>query len=164
MIQQARMIQKGGYSVLIPDLRAHGDSEGDTVTGDMEVYDVLGAIEYLATRSDVDANQIGILGVSFGALVALRAARQSKAIRAVVLESIGPANLDDHGGHPTTFWRWINYPFNWLLFKLFDLMSRAETKEGVIEALRLIYPRPVLLISTGRGKEKYFIRSLYEAA
>jgi pimeloyl-ACP methyl ester carboxylesterase len=164
MSHQARVLRKAGYSVLMPDLRAHGDSEGDSISGALEGYDVLGALDYLATRPDVDMKQVGILGVSFGALVALRAARQTKAIRAVVLDSIGPANLVDHGGRPKTVQRWINYPFNWLIYTLFDLMSGVQQEEGVIEALRLVYPRPVLLISTGRGKEQYFIRKFYEAA
>ena len=43
-------------------------------------------------------------------------------------------------------------------------MSGVAADEGVIDALRLIYPRPVLLISTGRGKEQYFMRRFYEAA
>jgi len=164
MSYQARMLQKAGYNVLMPDLRAHGDSEGDTVTGALEVNDVLGALDYLRTRRDVDADQIGILGVSYGALVALRAASETQAIRAVVLESIGPARLEDHGGRPTTLRRWINLPFNWLLYRLFDFMSGVGDCEGVLGSLHLIFPRPVLFISTGRGKERYFMRAFHEAA
>ena len=164
MSYQARMLQKAGYSVLMPDLRGHGDSEGDTITGVLEVNDILGALEYLETRPDVDADRIGILGISFGALVALRTATQTKSIRAVVLESMGPAILDDHGGRPTTLRRWINYPINWFMYKLFDFMSGVETRDGVVDSLHLIYPRPVLFISTGRGKEQYFMRMFYEAA
>ena len=43
-------------------------------------------------------------------------------------------------------------------------MSGVDTGEGVLESIHLIYPRPVLFISTGRGKEQYFMRSFYEAA
>jgi hypothetical protein len=34
----------------------------------------------------------------------------------------------------------------------------------VVESLHLIYPRPVLFISTGRGKEQYFVRRFYDTA
>jgi pimeloyl-ACP methyl ester carboxylesterase len=161
---QARMFSKAGYSVFMPELRGHGDSDGDTITGVQEINDIIGAIEYLESRPDVDANQIGILGVSFGAIVALKAAAEIKSIRAVVLESIGPATLSDHGGRPKTLKRWINYPYNWLLYKLFNFMCGVEVEEGVIDSLHLIYPRPILFIATGRGKERYFMRMFFEAA
>lgn len=164
MMNQARLLHKAGYSVMMPDLRAHGDSEGDTITGVWEVHDILGALEYLKNRPDVDVSQVGILGISFGAQVALQAAAKTKAIRAVVLESMGPATLADHGGRPTTLRRWVNYPINWLLYMLFDIISGISQRKGVVETLHLIYPRPVLFISTGRGKEQYFMRLFYEAA
>jgi pimeloyl-ACP methyl ester carboxylesterase len=164
MMHQARLLNKAGYSVMMPDLRAHGDSEGDTITGVWEVNDILGALEYLDTRSDVTVDQVGILGISFGAQVALQAAAKTKSIRAVVLESMGPATLADHGGWPTTLRRWVNYPLNWLLYALFDFISGVHQRNGVIETLHLIYPRPILFISTGRGKEKYFMRLFFDAA
>jgi pimeloyl-ACP methyl ester carboxylesterase len=112
----------------------------------------------------VDVSRVGILGVSFGAQVALQAAREIKSIRAVVLESIGPVTINDHGGRPRTFWSWINYPVNWLLYLLFDFMSGINDREGVMDALRWVYPRPILFVSTGRGKEQYFMRRFYQAA
>lgn len=164
MSYPARLLQKAGYNVLLFDFRAHGDSQGDTITGTMEVNDVFGALDYLAGRPDVDASQVGILGVSYGAVIALYAASQTPAIKAVILESIGPAVLADHGGRPETFRRWINFPFNWLTYSLFDFMSGVERRDGVFELLHLIYPRPVLFISTGRGTERYFVRRFYDAA
>jgi uncharacterized protein len=161
---QARMLWNAGYSVFMPDLRGHGNSAGDTITRVLEINDVYGAMEYLESRSDVNAEQVGVLGVSFGALVALKAAARIKSIRAVILESMGPAILDDHGGRPVTLKRWINYPYNWFNYKLFDFMCGVKATEGVIDSLRLIYPRPMLFISTGRGKERYFMRMFYEAA
>jgi pimeloyl-ACP methyl ester carboxylesterase len=161
---QARFLQKAGYNVLLFDFRAHGDSQGDTITGTMEDNDIFGALDYLASRPDVDANQVGVLGVSYGAVIALYAASQSPAIKVVVLESIRPATIADHCGQPETLKRWINYPFIWLLYSLFDFMSGVEKREGVVELLHLIYPRPVLFISTGRGKEQYFAHKFYDAA
>lgn len=164
MSYQARMLNKNGYNVLMPDMRAHGESDGDTITGVLEVNDVLGALDYLTTRPDVDEEQVGILGVSFGALVALRSASDNNAIRALVLESIGPAKLTDHGGRPTTLRDWINYSYNWLLYQLFDFMSGVVADKGVVDSLHTIYPRPVLFISTGRGKERTFMRIFFDVA
>jgi fermentation-respiration switch protein FrsA (DUF1100 family) len=77
---------------------------------------------------------------------------------------MGPATLADHGGQPQTIQRWVNYPLNGLLYLLFDFMSGVSEREGVLDALHWVYPRPVLFISTGRGKERYFMRKFYEAA
>ena len=43
-------------------------------------------------------------------------------------------------------------------------MSGVKADEGVLDSLHSIYPRPVLFISTGRGKERAFMRSFYDAA
>jgi pimeloyl-ACP methyl ester carboxylesterase len=51
------------------DLRNHGQSaSGGPVTfGLQESNDLLGALDYLATRSDVDQHRIGVVGFSVGA-------------------------------------------------------------------------------------------------
>ena len=164
MAKHARMFAAAGYHVLLPDLRAHGNSEGDTITDISGADDILAAVDYLRTRSDGDVEGVAALGISFGALAVLHAARQTDAIRAIVLESIGPAALADHGGKPQTLRRWITYPFNWLQYKIFDFMCGFEENKGVIESLRCIYPRPVMFISTGVSKERYFMRLFYKAA
>jgi fermentation-respiration switch protein FrsA (DUF1100 family) len=80
------------------------------------------------------------------------------------LESIGPATLDDHGGRPTSLIRWLNYPINWTIYALNNLMSGTRGVEGVIEALQGLNDCAVMLISTGRGKERYFMRMFAQAA
>lgn len=164
MLNQLRLLAFDGFGVLALDLRAHGDSEGDTITGVTEANDVLGALDYLKTRTDVDADKIGALGVSLGAVVVLRAARISGELRAIVLESLGPITLNDHGGRPQTLRRWINYPINWFMYKLGDWMCGVMPPEGIMEALPRLWPRPVLLISTGTRLEQHFNRLFIEAA
>jgi fermentation-respiration switch protein FrsA (DUF1100 family) len=162
MMFQARPLVQAGYNILLVDLRAHGASEGDTIDGVHEANDILGAIDYLGTRLDVDASKIGVLGVSLGALTVLHAALETDAIRALILEGIGPTCLDDHGGKPVTLKRKINYPINWLMYKFGDFISNTKP-ECNTQALRRL-GRPVLIISTGRGKEQYFSRLLFAAA
>ena len=75
MIYHAAALASYGYSALIFDLRGHGASQGDVCTGGIEeANDVLGAVDYLLSREDVDPNQIGALGISLGAQCALRGA------------------------------------------------------------------------------------------
>lgn len=164
MLNHARALAFDDYGVLMIDLRAHGGSEGDTVNGVHEAEDVLAGVEYLKTRADVDADKIGAVGVSLGAATVLRAARRSESIRAVILEGMGPVCLADHGGPPKTFRRKFNYPINWLTYRLMDWMCGEKITEGLTEALPRIWPRPVMLIAAGQGREIYFNRIFYAAA
>ena len=62
----ARFLVRRGIAVLGYDKRGVGGSTGDWKTASFEVLagDVVAAFTYLKTRSDVDASQIGLLGVS----------------------------------------------------------------------------------------------------
>ncbi len=82
----ARLINKG-FNVLLFDLRAHGDSDGDRISGGyFERLDVLGAYDFLVQKG-VPPDRIGLLGFSMGAGVSLLAAAEEPAIRAVVADS-----------------------------------------------------------------------------
>jgi dienelactone hydrolase len=162
MMFHARPLVQAGYNVLMVDLRAHGISEGDTIDGVHEANDILGAVDYLKTRLDVDADKIGVLGISLGAHTVLHAALQTDAIRVLILEGIGPTCLEDHGGKPTTLRRKINYPINWLTYKYADFISGTKPESNASALGRL--NRPILVISTGKGMEQHFTRLLFAAA
>jgi pimeloyl-ACP methyl ester carboxylesterase len=163
MLLHAEFLADAGYSVFMIDLRAHGSSDGDTSTyGLREADDVAGAVDYLLHRLDVDARKIGVLGISLGAQAALRGALTSEHIRALVLEGLGPVALCDHGGTPNSLQRWINYPFNWLYYRVYEFMIGGRDI-SVLEAIGKIAPRPILLIASG-AKDIYFNRLFYQAA
>jgi fermentation-respiration switch protein FrsA (DUF1100 family) len=85
---QAVWLRRAGYGVLLFDLRASGESGGNTVTfGYREADDVLGAADYLAGRGDTDPARTGVLGESLGAATAIIAAGRSRAFAAVVADS-----------------------------------------------------------------------------
>jgi uncharacterized protein len=88
MLSHAAFLHDAGYSLLLLDLRACGDSGGAAVTlGGKERDDVQAAIAYLLTRADVDPNGIGVLGLSLGGALAILAACDARVVRAVVAES-----------------------------------------------------------------------------
>lgn len=92
----AAPLVSAGYSVLLMDLRAHGSSDGDTSTyGVLEAHDVAGAVDYLLAQGNVDPDKIGVFGISLGAQAAFRGALYTPAIRALVLEGLGPADIQD---------------------------------------------------------------------
>ncbi len=72
MLPQANLLNEAGYSILMFDFRASGQSEGKYITfGGREVADLEGAIRYLETRPDVDMSRVGALGFSMGGAVAI---------------------------------------------------------------------------------------------
>ena len=164
LILHISSLAKNGFGILVFDLRAHGRSQGDRSTfGILEAQDVLGAVDYLHTRSDVEPQRTGVLGISLGAQGALRAAVASESIRAVVLEGMGPMTLEDHGGRPTSLIRWINYPINWLVYNLGNYMAGIPAPESTSSILARLH-QPVLIISAGKGTEQYFNRRFFDAA
>jgi len=85
MIEWSASLWKAGFHVLLFDFRAVGESEGHRATGGfMETQDVIGAVEYLASRPDCAGLKIGALGFSMGGSSAILAAAEEPRIRAVV--------------------------------------------------------------------------------
>lgn len=93
-LELASMLTERRFNVLLFDLRGHGSSDGDGVSGgDHERKDVLGAIDLLEERG-VPPSNVGVLGVSMGAAAAALAAAEAPAVEALVLDSVY-ANLSD---------------------------------------------------------------------
>jgi dipeptidyl aminopeptidase/acylaminoacyl peptidase len=83
----ARPFFDAGYSVLLFDLRGHGESTRATCTyGVKESEDVVGAMSFVEAQG-VTAGQIGVIGWSLGAASALLAMDRSPDIAAVVSDS-----------------------------------------------------------------------------
>jgi dipeptidyl aminopeptidase/acylaminoacyl peptidase len=165
MIYHASALVAKGYAVLIFDLRAHGSSDGEVCTnGWMESNDLLGAVDYLRSRDDVDADKIGVLGLSLGGQVALRAAAQDETLRAVVAEDPNPAILQDHGDRPASLLDWVRYPRNWLFYRLLTFMNGAQPPSSLRQVVAQIAPKPLLLIATGKGNDLRFTQRLYDCA
>jgi hypothetical protein len=163
MLLYAEFLAHAGFGIFMIDLRAHGSSDGDTSTyGLREADDVAGAVDYLLTRLDVNGQRIGALGISLGAQAALRGALKTEHLQALVLEGLNPFVLRDHGGRPRTLRRWLNYPANWLYYKLYHFMA-GGSDTGVLEVIGRVTPRPIFLIASGE-KDMYFNRLFFRAA
>jgi uncharacterized protein len=76
-----------GFSVLLFDLRGHGDSDGDRFSfGYLERRDVSAALEYLEARGFPD-ERIGLVGISMGAGTAIQTLLLHPKVGAVVSDS-----------------------------------------------------------------------------
>ncbi|MDD4727881.1 MAG: alpha/beta fold hydrolase [Dysgonamonadaceae bacterium] len=80
-------LTRNGIAVLRYDKRGIGESEGEYFTATTQDFaeDVEAAIEYLKTRKEIDASQIGLIGHSEGGVIAPMVASDNKDISFVVL-------------------------------------------------------------------------------
>ena len=86
MLSRAKVLQRNGYSTLLVDLQAHGESIGDNITvGHLEKHDVRAAVKFV---HDTDPNhKIAIIGWSLGGAATVLA---SPEVDVIVLESVYP--------------------------------------------------------------------------
>ena len=72
MLEIAQRLVEEGYTVLLFDLRAHGDSGGERMgAGQHEIDDLLGALDYLQQERDIPPERVGVVGFSFGGAITL---------------------------------------------------------------------------------------------
>lgn len=148
MIPHAAYLNRLGFACLLFDQRSRGASEGMLVSvGGLERWDVIGAVDYLLTRRDVDPGRIGVFGVSGGAAAAVLAAAEDDRLRAVAIEccfrnvrSVVASSFKHFTGLPA-------FPFADVTLKFAEIRigysADVLAPEKVIAA---ISPRPVLLM------------------
>jgi uncharacterized protein len=156
-LEQAAALAERGFGILLFDLRGHGDSEGTqtSFTG----ADVLAALDYLRSRSDVDPDRIGAIGLSLGAIDIVHAAAHDRGLKAIVLDGLGQSGLDDIPP-PTNTWEFIVDMQRAVVFAALRL--RGVTTAPVIESLSRLPPLPKLFISgAGQDLEREAVRRYY---
>jgi alpha-beta hydrolase superfamily lysophospholipase len=85
VLGHAELLLRHGYSIVMMDSRAHGESGGDVATyGWKERYDTVTVANALYSQEHV--RHLGALGVSMGAAIALQSAAVEPRIEVVVAE------------------------------------------------------------------------------
>jgi alpha-beta hydrolase superfamily lysophospholipase len=88
MLGRARFLSAAGYTVLLFDFQAHGESGGERITtGYLESRDARAAVDFV--RAQTPGERVGVLGVSMGGAAALLAEPPLDA-QALVLEMVYP--------------------------------------------------------------------------
>lgn len=166
-IRYAAPLRAAGYGVLLIDFRAHGRSGGDWVTlGDLERFDVLGAVDWLVARG---VRRVALLGFSMGAGTAINAAPDHPAIVAVVADGAfaRPLSIVAGGLRERLRLGALTTPLAWGMLRMaawrigIDLRGAAPlTHAGHVA------PRALFLIHGGRDTYVSMteIRDLYRAA
>jgi uncharacterized protein len=92
LLSSAVSLNRAGYALLLFDFRGHGLSGGSGgYLGVDEKKDILGAVDFLKSRKDVDADRLGLYGIGMGAYAGTLAALESPEIVALALDSLYPA-------------------------------------------------------------------------
>ena len=149
LLTLASTFQENGYNLFLFDFRGHGTNPASICSlGIRETEDLLGAIQMVTERTDIDPNRVGIWGVGMGASVALSAASRSTRVKALVVDS-----PFDSAGHfiemQTAATLGVDhFVFNKLARFGFFLVNLPKTSSG--EALTLALPEL-------EGRDKLFI-------
>lgn len=146
MLDHADYLHQAGYSVLLVDFRAMGESAGEYSTlGYYEWQDLLGGATYLATRPDVDPDRLGLLGVSMGAAASLLLGAEGRRFKAIVADS-SFATAETMVGRFDRWFKLPSWPFSalvpWAIERHVGVAPSAVAPLRAIERL----PVPVFII------------------
>ncbi len=156
VLPQTQILQQAGYGVLLFDMRTMGESGGKIFHhgwgGDL---DVAPAVAFLQSRPDVDANRIGILGLSSGGITALNAAANLPELRAVIVDGVDANRVEDYFNPMPPQYRklWFMIPMPWMVDRMAELFSDVHDPLPMQSLLSKISPRPVLFIASGAEVE-----------
>src|SRR6476620_9886354 len=146
MLPVADKLHDAGYTVFTYDQRGSGRSPGEVTFGAREQDDLISVVDYLTSRSDVDAEKLGVFGFSMGGATALMTAAREPRLKAVVADSAWSEAR-----------RWLNPSvgaaftrprdrFNALSLKLAELRTGIDLDElRPVAVIGRISPRPVML-------------------
>lgn len=88
MVDRARFLRRAGYSVLLIDFQATGETKGDRITfGWKESRDVIAAVNFI--QNVEPTSRVAIIGSSLGGVASLLATPPLK-VDALILESVYP--------------------------------------------------------------------------
>ena len=136
-LRVARWLRDAGYTLLMFDMRGHGESEGDRFSlGQHERKDVAAAVDLLVARGFAPG-RIVVVGESMGAAVAIQGVAVRGDVAAVVADSAyasGPAIVDEAGPGETGLPGWYTALIVLAAKALFGLDAAAVDPEAVVRA------------------------------
>jgi len=145
MIDRARFLKKAGYSVLMIDMQAHGQTAGQHITfGYRESRSVKDALTYLRTRLPNQA--LGVIAISMGGAASLLGEQPVK-VDALILEAVYSSidqavknRLEIHLG------AWSRYFANLLLWQIQPRLGINRNQLSPLVAIKHLQS-PVLIMA-----------------
>ncbi len=148
VLPHARLLIERQYGVLMMDMRAHGESDGEMFAeGWNAPVDVRAMVDYLRSRPEIE--HIGALGLSAGAISMLHAGAENEAVEFFIADGAGVAATDDLLNpllpHPAI--AWLLVPDYWISYRFTALFSGLKPAPAARELVSRIAPRPILFIA-----------------
>lgn len=138
----AEILIEQGYGVLLFDVRAQGNSQGERL--DYVVQDGLAAVAYVQSRHpDV---RIGLYGFSLGSVIAFHTAAVTPQVLAVMADGAGSSRLEDVPLRD--FYDWTHWPYAWGFFTHMSQIAPDFAPRPTRDSIALVAPRPILLIAS----------------
>ncbi len=157
VLDQAAALVDRGYSVLMVDARGHGESGGAAMDfGWFGDRDIAASTEHLASRPEVEEDQIGVVGFSMGGEEALGAAATNPQIRAVVAEGATARQADDKAWLSDVYgWRgWIQEQLEAAQYGVTDYLTDASPPISLRSAVAESPGTRYLLITAGTVEDE----------
>jgi pimeloyl-ACP methyl ester carboxylesterase len=150
MAPWAFVLAQAGFRVVAVDLRGHGQSTGSKIAfGKYEATDLGQVLDYLVARGLCD-KRVGVLGLSYGATLALNWAARDARVGAVV--AIAPYNQPDDAIARFAEMEKVPIPGRMVRSAAASAASKLDLKwnEWSAEAAMRQLKQPVLLIGGGK--------------
>lgn len=157
VLDQAAVLARHGYGVLLTDARGQGESAGRGMAwGWYGERDLAAAVTFLANTRGVDADRIAAVGMSMGGEEALAAEGMDPRLRAVVAEGVTGRSAADLGWLRTAYgWRGsVTLAVQWAQTWLADLVSPASRPTSLGDAVEALEGRRALLIAAGTSADE----------
>src|SRR4051794_35450211 len=147
----ATMLARHGYGVLLYDERGRGESGGRSNGFGWDwPADVRAAVDFVERRG---VRNVGVLGLSTGAEVAITAAAEDRRVAAVVADGVEARTLDDfaplHGADRIT-----SLPYWAVATAAVRVIRHTKPPPPLDEVVPRIAPRPLLLVQSNDAAEK----------
>ena len=140
-------LRAGGYQILIPDQRAHGSSEGWSITlGAKEKKDCLTWISFLSSQPNV--KRIVLMGVSMGASTVLLAGKESlpASVCGIIADCGYSSGKDIIRSVIKNILHWPVHPFYEMVLIASKVFAHFSMKEADVETALKQCSLPILLI------------------
>jgi len=156
VLDQAAVVARHGYGVLLVDARGHGESGGRGMDfGWYGERDADAAVSFLTRAPGVEPGRVGIVGLSMGGEEAIGAAGLDPRVRAVVAEGATGRVAADKGYLVEAYGvrGRVQQGIDWLTYAVAGALTAAPQPESlrhsVVAANADGTPTPVLLITAG---------------
>ena len=148
LLEEAAILAKHGYGILVTSIRAHDLNDGELIAfGINEMPDLDAWFTFFQGQEGIQANKIGILGNSLGALLAIQYAAENQNINAVVAHSAFSSMQDTINTSVRYFTDLPAFPFAssigfWAEQEVHGKINDIDAKKWINQ----LSPRPVLIL------------------